>query len=264
MRMSIKETVKQKLIELGVPAERHDSASLASLFPPEFNVSGTTMSDAEIANVFITFVEHGLINAPSAVVRRRLSSHVCHFYKSDEESLSISAAFLEEGLRGGERCLWIPPSWISIDRARDAFAAVRPTIADAEAAGRMQFYTDDQVHVDERGRMRDARGIIRFWLDEEQKALSQGFRGLRIAGDGTAIVVNEGWERGVEYERDCDQAFRGRRIVALCAYSVKDVPADRLAKVLAGHDGVAKTVGGWADLHPGVGAVAAAQLLRKA
>jgi hypothetical protein len=262
MRMSIKPAIKKKLVDFGVPPEKHDAASLVSLFPPEFMVTGTSMSAPEIAEVFVTFVEHGLINAPSAVVRRAQSSHVCHFYRSDEDSLCVSAEFLEEGLRGGERCLWIPPAWISIDRARAAFAEVRPTVADAERAGRLAFYTDDQVHVDERGRMRDGAAIIRFWLEEEQKALAQGFRGLRIAGDGTAIVVNEGWEAGVDYERDCDRAFRGRRIAALCSYSVKDVPVERLARVLSGHAGVTGPGAGRAGLRAGLGTAAAGELLR--
>ena len=165
--MSISEKLKKKLVQLGVPADRHDAASLAALFPGEFKISDASLTAAEIANVFLTFVEHGLITAPRAQARP-LQSHVCHFYHSDAEALSMCAAFLNEGLAAGQRCLWVPPSWIPVERARAALRAVRPSVDEAEAAGRLLFFTDDQVHLDGSGAMRDAGGIIRFWLEQEQ------------------------------------------------------------------------------------------------
>lgn len=228
---------RRRLLDLGIPENRHDAASLAALFPSEFRVGDARLGAAEIAKVYLTFVDHGLLNSPKRpeALPARCSTHVVHFYRSERESTSFSAAYLHEGLNAGDRALWILPAWLTAERAREAMRAVRPAVYEAESAGRLTFVADHRVHVDETGAMRDARGIIAYWLEQERLSLAGGFRALRIAGDGTALIRGDDWKRGVEYEHDCDEAFHGRRIYALCSYAADEIPAPRLAEVLGAH-----------------------------
>jgi hypothetical protein len=236
------EKLRRELIELGVPAERHDPSSLAALFPPEFKVSDSHLDGKEIANVLVAFLKRGLFTLqpearPEGVARRAHGAHVCHFYRDQPEMLAVVSAFLAEGLRSGTRCLWVLYGGLTIERAREAMSAARAGLEDAEASGRLAFLTESQVYLAEDGSLRPAAAIIDFWLQQEAKARQQGFTGIRITGDGTAFALAEGWGPGLDYEQRVDVAFRGRRVSALCTYSLATVDPERLAQALSGHAG---------------------------
>src|SRR6185503_15043488 len=110
-----------------------------------------------------------------AAIRRAAGAHVCHFYRDENEMVRMTAAFLEEGLRAGERCLWVLPKWLTPDRARAASRAARAGLADGEMSGRMVYLSENQVYLDDLGVLRSAHGIIGFWLDQEMNARSKGF-----------------------------------------------------------------------------------------
>jgi hypothetical protein len=263
----MKDDLRRKLIALGIPLDRQDASSLSGLFPPEFKVSNFGLSESDIAEVLVAFVKRGLISLSSlsedTAVRRAAGAHVCHFYRDEAEMIKMTAAFLEEGLRSGERCLWILPSWLDGTRARNASRAIRSTLADAEAAGRILFLPENEVYLDSTGILRSAHGIIEFWLGEEQKARSSGFEGIRITGDGTGLVSTDAWSSGVDYERLADAAFQGRRVTALCTYSLATVSPTRLAEVLGGHNcGMVRRNGAWDEIRAGAGVAAAIEFLQ--
>jgi hypothetical protein len=60
---------------------------------------------------------------------------------------------------------------------------------------------------------------IERWLKEEQRALEQGYAGLRIAGN-TAFVEPRAWEGFMDYEKSVQKAFNNRRLLALCSYDL--------------------------------------------
>ncbi len=248
----------EKLIALGIPLEFQDVSSLTKLFPPEFKVANFGLSQNDIAEVLIAFVRHGLINlsalSPDSAARQAAGTHVCHFYRDGEEMVKMTATFLEEGLRAGERCLWVLPAWLNKDRAREASRALRADLADAEASGRIFFLTENEVYLNSSGTIRSAPEIIKFWIEQEQQARTDSFAGIRITGDGTLLVSTDQWQSGVDYECLADAEFKGRRITALCSYSLATVSADRLAEVMCGHScGLVQRDGKWDELCPGSG-----------
>lgn len=140
--------------------------------------------------------------------------------------------------------------------------ALRPGLDDAEATGRLRLLHENDVYLDASGRIRSIDGIIDFWLKRESDARAQGFQGLRITGDGTGLVSSDSWATGVDYERRADAAFRGRRIVAYCTYSLPAVSPARLAEVLSGHgSGLIRRNGAWDEVRSGAGVAAAIEIL---
>jgi len=261
------EDLCRQLIALGIPLERHNSASLSTMFPPELKVGSFDLSESDIAEVLIAFVKRGLVSlalpGDPIAMRRASHGHICHFYRDQEEMATMTAAFLEEGLRAGERCLWVLPEWLDLETARRASRAARRGLADGESSGRLVYLTEKQVYWDSAGILRSASAIVQFWLEEEQIARSEGFEGIRITGDGTSLVSRDGWKSGVEYERLADAAFKGRRIVAFCTYSLQTISPDRLAEVLSGHDnGLVRRGEGWDQVQSGAGIETAIEFLQ--
>ena len=59
--------------------------------------------------------------------------------------------------------------------------------------------------------------VAQLWLDEEQRALAQGYNGLRITGN-VSFLTPETWPDFMDYEEVVHHAFQGRRILSLCSY----------------------------------------------
>jgi hypothetical protein len=251
----------RQLKALGIPLERHDAVSLASVFPPELKVTEFDLSQTDIAEILIAFVKRGLISVSisgETAMRRAAGAHVCHFYRDEDEMVRMTAGFLEEGMRSGERCLWVLPNWLAADRARAASRVARADLADGETSGRLVYLTENEVYLDRLGNLRSAQGIIRFWLEQEMNARAQGFDGIRITGDGTGLVSTDTWKGGVDYEHLANAAFKDRRISALCTYSLAAVSPDRLAQVLSGHEcGLIRRNGDWDEIRDGSGVATA-------
>ena len=151
-----------------------------------------------VAEVLIYLVGKKLIEIPSPLeVRLNLQwgAHACQFYRSREEPLELVVLFFRQGLREDEACVWIGREPLNFPEA-------------------------DQVSCHDPD---DWRGAQDVWL---QRALNQGYRGLRIAGD----------TRGLG-------AIGKLRIKALCTYSVEHCDP---SEVLSKHDAAyVKRHDGW-------------------
>jgi hypothetical protein len=135
--------------------------------------------------------------------------HACHFYSNSDELVAALMRYFIAGLRAKERCLWLtaPPL-----PAREAMQALR-----AQWGG-----IDDALHHDAL-RILDAvrlKGVdvVQLCLKEEERALAEGYHGLRIAG-GTSFLASGDRTAFVECEQAMTAHFRGRRIIALCSYA---------------------------------------------
>jgi hypothetical protein len=261
------EDLCRQLVALGIPLERHNAVSLSNMFPPELKVGNFDLSESDIAEVLIAFVKRGLVSlalpGDTIAMRRAAHGHICHFYRNQEEMVTMTASFLEEGLRAGERCLWVLPEWLNVERARTASRAARRGLLDGEVSGRLVYLTEREVYWDKAGILRTAPGIIGFWLEQEQNARTEGFEGIRITGDGTPLVSTDSWRSAVDYERLADAAFKGRRIVAFCTYCLQTISPHHLAEVLSGHDtGFVRRGEGWDQIHSGAGVQTAIQFLQ--
>ena len=55
-------------------------------------------------------------------------------------------------------------------------------------------------------------------LEEEERALAEGYNGLRITGN-TSFLTPGDWPTFMEYEQALSARFHGRRIVTICSYA---------------------------------------------
>jgi hypothetical protein len=154
-----------------------------------------------LAEVLIYLVGKKLIEIPSPLEVRlnlRWGAHACQFYRSREELLELVVPFFRQGLREDEACFWIAREPLSAEVLPEA----------------------DQISCHDPEDWQSSKGV---WL---QRALDQGYRGLRVAGD----------TRGLG-------AIGKLRIKALCTYSVEHCDP---SEVLSKHDAAyVKRRDGW-------------------
>jgi hypothetical protein len=180
--------------------------------------------------------------------------HACHFYEGAADLEDALVRYFAAGLRNRERCLWIAAEPVNAGRARAALQKAGVDVVAEEHNGALVIKDFADWYADPAG----LKGVdvVKLWLAEEERALALGFNGLRITGNIT-FLTDESWHEFMEYEKAVDEAFHGRRIVALCTYR-HDGPSNTL-DVIRCHDCALERLDqGWQVLSSGQNSAASA------
>ena len=159
--------------------------------------------------------------------------HMCHFYEGREDLAAALVPYFAAGLRSNERCIWITAEPLPAVEARRALAEAGFDVEAAVASGALTIldFSDWYAHNEAlRGNQ-----VIDLWLAQEERALADGYGGLRITGNVTFLGPGD-WPVFMEYEALINQAFHGRRIVTLCTYSTRDCAAAEMLDVMHRHN----------------------------
>ena len=158
--------------------------------------------------------------------------HMCHFYEGAEDLASALVPYFAAGLRNNERCIWIAAEPLGATLAK---ITARNAGMDVDAAmhrGSLKIIDHDDWY-SEAGTLKGEE-TVKVWLDEERRALAQGYSGLRITGNVT-FVNPEDWDLFMDYEHTVNEGLDGRRIVSLCTYRALQVGAAGVLDVTRRH-----------------------------
>jgi len=140
--------------------------------------------------------------------------HMCHFYERRQDLSETLVPYFVAGLQKNERCIWITAEPLDARAAEAELAGAGLNMAAVDRKGSLLI----RDHSDWYGK-HDAGKIIERWLEEERRALDEGYIGLRIAGN-TSFLTPADWSAYMDYEQRVTEAFASRRIVTLCSYRV--------------------------------------------
>jgi signal transduction histidine kinase len=181
-------------------------------------------------------------------------AHVGQLYSNQRDLVETLVPYFAAGLAQHERCVWVTAEPLDADQARAALAAVVPDLEARERAGEILIRSHEEWYL--RAGVLGTAEVIQSWLDAEQQALADGYRGLRISGN-TFWLGPEGWEAFSEYEASCHAAFRGRNIVALCSYPLAKCGPHAIVEVLRNHGpSLVRAPSGWELVHGATAALA--------
>jgi hypothetical protein len=158
--------------------------------------------------------------------------HMCHFYEGREDLAAMLVPYFAAGLRNHERCIWVTAAPLD---AVDAQLELQKAGMEAQSAlqkGALTIREHSEWYADA-GTL-EGGNIVERWLAEEQRALAEGYNGLRITGNVT-FVTPEAWPVFMEYEDTLNNALHGRRIVALCSYQLGRCGAPDVLDVVRRH-----------------------------
>jgi hypothetical protein len=145
-----------------------------------------------VAEVLIRLVGRKLIDVPSPLeVRLNLQwgAHPSQFYRTREEMRELVVPFFRQGLKEDEACVWVGREPLSAEALPEA--------------NQIDCHDPDELSSDR---------LL-------QRALNQGYRGLRVAGDTREL-----------------RAIGQRRIKALCLYSAQRREPGEAEEVFARHE----------------------------
>jgi signal transduction histidine kinase len=161
-------------------------------------------------------------------------SHLCHFYESRSELLSVTADFLHAGLVNREAAVWVAPALLGPDKARYMLAQTAPELADYIDAGQLQILDGAQIYSSPNTGF-NGGATVSLWSAAINDALERGFEGLRVAGDA---VCNEttGWVALLDYEASLKEKLAARPIIGLCTYCVQKLRTTQMREIERLHD----------------------------
>ena len=158
--------------------------------------------------------------------------HACHFYPDRTQLVQALVPFFLAGLYNSEKCLWVTAPPLPAAEALAELASVWSGTEEALARGALSVIDFDAWYGS--GPLVAAE-VANRWLAEEEKALAEGYRGLRLTGN-TSFVRREDWRALIDYEHEVGRRFAGRRIVALCSYLLENCDARQAVDAIRAHD----------------------------
>lgn len=161
-----------------------------------------------------------------------IGMHACHFYTDRAELTATLVPYFVTGLREKERCLWITAPPLPATDAIQALRAAHHGVDDAIEAGALRVI-DFQDWYGSAGQLKGL-DVIQFWLNEEERALAEGYNGLRITGN-TSFLEPGDWSTFMEYEQAISESFKGRPILTLCSYARRQCNDEQFDEVLSAH-----------------------------
>lgn len=158
--------------------------------------------------------------------------HACHFYRHREDLAQPLVPFFLAGLYLGEKCLWVTAPPLTASDARDALLAKWSGCAEALATGALAIVEFDAWYRAPGGGA--ARRIFDGLLDEEERAVREGYRGLRFSVNAAGLRRGE---HAAFHEWECIANHRlgDRKILALCSYDLQALTEERRREVHSAH-----------------------------
>ena len=162
-----------------------------------------------------------------------LGSHVCCIYGNKEEKLSMLVEFMEIGLERNEKCLYVFDE-CSKEKLVERFKERGLEIDRLMDSGKFEFLTKRETYLKDGYFSPDK--MFELLQDEQEKALDQGFSGLRATGEMTWFFTDTpGVEKLMEYESRLNEFIQGKETVILCQYNENKFSADKLLDVIHTH-----------------------------
>lgn len=160
--------------------------------------------------------------------------HVCVFYETTEQQLAVSAAYVAEGLRCRERCLYVGTDAAALNDFREQLRQVDIDPDAAEATTALVMLTSANAHL--AAGSFDSERMLRMLNQGIESALDAGFTGLRTCGDMTWLLDHPSAASHVmEYEALVTELFKTARGVAMCQYDRNRFAADLIDRAMATH-----------------------------
>jgi signal transduction histidine kinase/ActR/RegA family two-component response regulator len=182
------------------------------------------------------------------------SAHVGQFYWDQADLLDTLVPFFATGLREGDRCIWVCSQPLCAAEARSALEASVCDLAERERAGQIDIFDHHDWYT--RHGTSSPEQVLDGWLRAEEEALKAGYRGLRINGNTYWLEPGE-WSAFADYEARVHDAFRGRKIIALCSYPLTKCGSQEVVDIMHNHGtSLVRGSRGWDVVHGATAALA--------
>lgn len=159
-------------------------------------------------------------------------THFCLLYKNPQELTEILVAYFKAGLENNEVCMWISSPPLAGESVESALRKAVPRYDQYRKRNQIQILPHTEWY--HRENVINLRIGLQGWLEKIELALSQGYKGLRVAGD-SSWIEKEHWEIFVDYEAAVNETIGNRPFLSLCTYPLGKCTVPEILDLIRNH-----------------------------
>ncbi len=159
-------------------------------------------------------------------------THVCLFYKSKQDLITVLVPYFKAGLENNEFCMWVTSEALTAEEAANAMRKGTPDFDEYLKRGQMEIRPYTQWYLED-GTF-DGERVLQGQMDKLNKALADGYAGIRVAGD-TTWVDERIWRNFVDYENQINAKIDRYNMIAVCTYNLDQCEAAEIVDVANAH-----------------------------
>jgi len=159
-------------------------------------------------------------------------THICQFYRTQEDLLDILVPYFKAGLENNEFCMWITSEPLKVEDAKAALKKVVKNLDHFINKGQIEILDYSEWYT-KSGKF-DANNVLQGWVEKENQALKRGYDGLRLSGN-TFWLGKRDWRNFTDYEEEANKVIGKYRMIAICNYSLDKCGASEVTDVVSNH-----------------------------
>ena len=158
-----------------------------------------------------------------------LGDHICMLYDNEKAKLSTTVLFILDGLKRNELVL-------VLEEDKDEILRVLNEVIDAKSfieRERLIFHSKEESYL--RDGFFDPDKMLETIAELDEKALTEGCKGLRIVGNASWVLTYPRLQSFLEFEAKLNRFLPLTRCICLCLIDERKFDADTLFKILQAH-----------------------------
>jgi DNA-binding CsgD family transcriptional regulator len=159
-------------------------------------------------------------------------THICVFYSSPQHLVKLLVPYFKTGLLHNEFCLWVTSKDLPVSDARKAIRKSLPKAEEIRLESQMEIFSQSEWYL--KHQKFDTAGVQKAWMKKFSYAMDQGYEGLRVCGI-VPWLKSKQLQEFEHYERKIDKVFARKRILTICAYSIRQYTIEELMNALRYH-----------------------------
>ncbi|MCW4025509.1 MAG: MEDS domain-containing protein [Candidatus Bathyarchaeota archaeon] len=171
-------------------------------------------------------------------------THMCQFFKSQQDLLDVVVPYFVDGLKNNELCVWVTSEFLTAQTANKAMQQAIPNYQDYVTKGQIEIipYTDWYL---KEGKF-ELQRVLHAWVEKHNKAIVAGYAGLRATGNPFWLSNKKDWKDFTAYETEINKVISNYKMLVLCTYSIDKCQADEIIDVVTNHEfSMIKREGKW-------------------
>lgn len=169
--------------------------------------------------------------------------HFCQFYQTKRDLLDILVPYFKKGLEGNEFCMWVTSEPLSVEDATKAMKKAMPDFEEYLRKGQIEIIPYSKWYTKDGGF--EENRVLNGWIRKLEKALANGFVGLRLTGN-TFWIEKKDWKAFAEYEEAVNNIIGKYKILAICSYFLEKCKANEVIDIVSNHQfAIIKRSGRW-------------------
>ncbi len=142
-------------------------------------------------------------------------THICSFYETENDLISIVVPYFKAGLENNEFCMWIVSE---PNKVYDAFTILKDAIPDfASYLSQIKILSHNDWYLKNGNFLGDK--VVKGWADKVRYAIGKGYDGIRICGN-TTWLDKRYWKAFMDYELEVEEKVGSLNMIALCPYQL--------------------------------------------